>query len=424
MMTWLQRYRIRSMLQNAIWVLPCAGLALALIAGGVVDHLESHVQYTFYDVGPEGARALVAALVGATFSFIVFVFSVLLVAVQIASAQLSPRVITSMLRDPPAKLALAVFVFTFAFDVDTLAGIEQDVPQLAVFLAVVFTIVSIGAFLLLLDYAAHALRPVSIAQRIGDAGVRVIEAAYRKTLAEAPAPRPGPALDGAPTLTVQHTGPSGTVMAFDVRGLVQIAEQAGCVIVMAPQAGDFVARGELLCEVHGPAARIDPRAIRHAIAVGPARTLDHDPAFAFRVLVDIAARALSPAVNDPTTAVLMLDQLQRLLRAAGMRRLDVGQVHDASGALRLVFGMPGWDDLVQLAVSEVRLYGIGSLQIPRRMRAMLTTLIGALPPERHAALHTELRLLDQAVARTYTDPDERARANVADLQGMGGSDPY
>jgi uncharacterized membrane protein len=98
--------------------------------------------------------------------------------------------------------------------------------------------------------------------------------------------------------------------------------------------------------------------------------------------VDIAAKALSPAINDPTTAVLALDQIHRLLRSVAKRRLDTGRVHDAAGTLRLVFRTPDWEDFIGLAVTEIRHYGRESIQVVRRMRAMLQNLIDSVPPQR------------------------------------------
>ena len=99
--------------------------------------------------------------------------------------------------------------------------------------------------------------------------------------------------------------------------------------------------------------------------------------FAFRIIVDIAIRALSPAVNDPTTAVLAIDQLERLLRELGGRQLDPGMIYDGADELRLIIPVPDWEDFVSLAVSEIRLYGISSIQVPRRLSAMLEHLMEA-----------------------------------------------
>src|SRR6202008_3807685 len=110
------------------------------------------------------------------------------------------------------------------------------------------------------------------------------------------------------------------------------------------------------------------------VPFGPERTIEQDSAFAFRIVVDIAIKALSPAINDPTTAVLAIDQLHRLLRTVGKRHLTDETMHDAEGRARLIFPPPGWDDFVQLPFSEIRQFGAANFQIARRLRAMVNNL--------------------------------------------------
>ena len=140
-----------------------------------------------------------------------------------------------------------------------------------------------------------------------------------------------------------------------------------------------------------------------AVAFGLERTPEQDPLFAFRIVVDVASRALSPAVNDPTTAVLAIDQLHFLLRQVGLRHLDTNHFCDRDGNLRLMFRTPGWEDYVLIAVSEVRLFGGGSIQVARRLRAMLENLSASLPEERRPALREQLRLLAASVHREFAE---------------------
>lgn len=148
--------------------------------------------------------------------------------------------------------------------------------------------------------------------------------------------------------------------------------------------------------------------------------MEQDPGFAFRIIVDIASKALSPAINDPTTAVLALDQIQHLLREVGLRRLDTGLVHDSKGQLRLVYRTPDWEDFVGLAVTEIRQFGVNSTQVARRLRAMLEDLIPLLPPHRAKVLRQELDLLKSTIDLAFTLPQDRKRADLPDLQGLGG----
>jgi len=149
--------------------------------------------------------------------------------------------------------------------------------------------------------------------------------------------------------------------------------------------------------------------------------MEQDPTFSFRILVDIAIKALSAAINDPTTAVLAIDQLQRLLRLVGLRDLRGEEFRDNAGQLRLVFRTPNWEDYVHLACTEIRHCGAGSIQVMRRMRSMLENLMQTLPPHRHAELQQQLELLDRTVDGHYAFPEDRALARIPDPQGMGGS---
>ena len=143
--------------------------------------------------------------------------------------------------------------------------------------------------------------------------------------------------------------------------------------------------------------------------------------FAFRILLDIALKALSKAINDPTTATLAIDQLHRLLRCVGNRKLSGETIRDRNGQLRLIFRTPDWEDYVRLTFTELRFNGAESIQVVRRLRAMIEDLIKTLPEHRHPALQKELERLDLTVQRVYAHPDDLALARIPDSQGLGGS---
>jgi uncharacterized membrane protein len=184
--------------------------------------------------------------------------------------------------------------------------------------------------------------------------------------------------------------------------------------------GDFVAVDEPLFHLYGAAGAIDDRKLRAAVALGSERTVEQDPTFAFRILVDIAIKALSPAINDPTTAVLAIDQLHRLLRRVGLRLASREEICDETGEPRLVFRTPNWEDFVHLTCTEIRHCGADSVQIMRRMRSMLENLMQTLPPHCHAELSQQLELLDRTVEEHYSFPEDLALARIPDSQGLGG----
>ena len=367
---------------------------------------------------------MVGGLVASVFTFVVFVFSILLVAVQIASANLSPRVIAGILAQRPVRVCLFLMVFTFVYGLATLGRIEATVPQLPVAVVVGASLASIVAFLYLIDHLGRWLRPVSVVSQVGRDGARVIESIYPQLLSEVPGGAgPGRPREGqAPRQTV-FSPAGGVVLAFDVAGLVNVARAADGLIELVPQVGDFVAKGDPLFRILGSGGTLDEELLHQRIALGAERTIEQDPAFPFRIIVDIASKALSPAINDPTTAVLALDQLHHLLRNLGTRKLDTGLVRDRDLRPRLVYRTPDWEDFVELAVTEIRQFGATSIQVPRRLRAMLEDLIAALPPERRPSLQAELRRLQRSSERAFSDPEDRAQAERGDSQGLGGQAP-
>jgi uncharacterized membrane protein len=220
-------------------------------------------------------------------------------------------------------------------------------------------------------------------------------------------------------VVVPHQGKSAIVPAVDQAALAVEAERINAVIEFVPQVGDFVAVDEPLFNVYGKVAHNEDH-LRNSVIFGTERTMEQDPTFAFRIVVDIALRALSPAINDPTTAVLAIDQLHRMLRAVGKQHLRTDERLDSAGKLRVIFRTPNWEDFVSLTFSEIRNCGSGSLQVVRRLRSMIENLGYALPAHRMAAINRELALLDREIEKNFAYPEDRALARVADPQGLGG----
>ena len=211
---------------------------------------------------------------------------------------------------------------------------------------------------------------------------------------------------------------AGVVTSFDRSALVAVATRSGAVIELVSAVGEFVdERGELM-HVHG--GRADPGSLDGLVRVADERTIEQDPAFAMRIVVDLTIRALSPAINDPTTAVQGLDVLGVLVRELGGRDLEASLARDAAGEVRLVWRSPSWEDVLDLAFDEIRHYGAGSIQICRRLRALLDDLLTATPQKRHAAIEAQLRRLDAAVLAAFpAGSPELETALVADRTGLG-----
>ena len=323
-MSWLQRYRFRSFLRNSVWFPPLLGMVGAILIHRLVRWVDLILGWKA-SVEPDGARALLGTLSASMFTFIVFVFSILLLSVQLASAQLTPRIIAVFYRSRVLKFSLTVFVFTFTFALAVLFRIGDSVNQISLWIAVYSSLACIGIFLYMIDNVGKSLRPISLLNLIGTKGQEVIMDVYPEPAKETEdlAANAHVITDHASSRTIVSVN-TGVVLAFDLTGVVELARRTNCLIELVPQVGDFITYGDPLFRLYQGGETITDHQLYKAVAIGPERTMEQDPGFAFRIIVDIAAKALSPAVNDPTTGVLALDQIHRLLRVVAGRQLNKG----------------------------------------------------------------------------------------------------
>ena len=424
-LAWNRLYRATSYARSALWIVPFVAIVCVLIAAPTLRVLDAWLGWDLSGLDVEGAHALYQTVITLTLSFMVFTFGSLLVAIQIAGGQLTPRIIaTTILRDNVVRYSVGLFVFSLVFAVMALNRLEKNVPDLVAVVTALLGIACMATFLFLIDYAARMLRPVSVVARVGNEALAVIEAVYPEAIEPAAGSETAaPAPDDASRRIVTHTGDSAIALAVDLQTLLSVAEHRDGIIEFIPQVGDFVAFEEPLFALYGGAAHIDERRLRATVAFGSERTMEQDPMFGFRILVDIALKALSPAINDPTTAVLAIDQIHRLLKAVGKRHLQREELRDESGQVRVIYRTPNWEDYVNVACNEIRTYGATNVQIARRLRAMLDNVSSALPLHRRAALERERGLLDRTLEAHYAYPEDLALARVPDTQGLGGSSP-
>jgi uncharacterized membrane protein len=189
---------------------------------------------------------------------------------------------------------------------------------------------------------------------------------------------------------------------------------------MASAVGDTLVEGTLLLKVYGAKNWLPENTLMRAIRLARERSFEQDPKYPIRLLVDIAIRALSPAINDPTTAVQTIDQLEDLLRRLGQYDLDAGHASDANGVVRLVFPMPTWEDYLALAFDEIRQYGSTSVQVMRRLRSALVGLIELLSsPDRIDVVRQYLEHLDLVIDHSTLDAKDQLMAHQEDRQGLG-----
>ncbi len=409
---------------HSLWFVPALYVLMGLgLSFGLVRWDEADPIVLAKSINASSASAALSALGSGMLAFTGFVTSVILLVIQFGSSQFSPRFVAWFRRDPTLKFALSTFSATFVFALVSTVQIGRGnaafVPSRTLIAALVLTLLSVAMFLLLIDRTSNGLRVAYGIQGVDSEARPAFDAVYPATApASAAAHETARSLaELAPVQTVRQ-GPVGSVVvAVDRTGLRAIAERYDAVIELVPAPGDYAPAGGALFHVYGP-REVPERRLRRGVVLGNERKIDDDPAFAFRMLVDVAIKALSPAVNDPTTAVQSIDRIEDLLRYAAPKHLSVGIITDSRGAARLVYQAPTWEDLVELALDEIRAFGAGQYQVVRRLRALLDGLIADLPEQRRPPLVDQRHLLDEAVVAAIAE-NQRADALVSDRQGIG-----
>jgi uncharacterized membrane protein len=345
---------------------------------------------------------------------------------QFSATAYSPRLVEWIAHDPVISHALGIFTATFLYAVAALSGIDRNgsgkVPFVSVWIVVGLLLASVAMFISLVQRIS-LLQVTHMLIFTGDQGRRVITSIYPSTGSVAGELCAGNFRSLPRTQTLLHRGKPRSIQAFDLVALVNLVRPSGGVIEMAVSIGDTVVELTPLLHVFGAQQPIEEWELRAGIQMGHGRIFDQDPKYAIRLLVDIAIRALSPAINDPTTAVQALDQIEDLLIRLGKRQLEIGTFCDSNGELRLVVPFPTWDDLLRLAFVEICSYGAHSVQVMRCMNALISELISVLPEERRPALRCWSARLKATVARSFEDGEERLEALVEDRQGLGVTRP-
>jgi uncharacterized membrane protein len=417
----MSQRRRRTRIAN--WGIPALYAVAAVTLGLVLPRLELRLF-------PASQSGLSAAATAAIFSTIGsgmialtgIVFSLAFVMVQFSATAYSPRLVLWLARDRVLWHAVGVFCATFLYAIAAMAWIDRGgsrpPPLIATWLVIALLIASVGMFIALIEKLT-LLQLNRMLAFTSEHGRKVIEETYPKLEAAIATSDPREFEKLPVTFVMTHKGKPRTIQALDIPALCDLATSSGAVVVVVESVGDTLIEGRTMLRVHGGNRNFDEHAFAGSFALGAERTFDQDPKYAMRLLVDIAIRALSPAINDPTTAVQSLDQIEDLLLRLGRRRLEIGALRDRDGTLRVVVPHPTWDDFLSLAFDEIRYCGATSVQVMRRMRALIADLIRVLPPERHASLRTHLRRLDATIAASFQDADDKHAASIEDRQGLG-----
>jgi uncharacterized membrane protein len=426
--------RLLARARERFWLIPLCGAALAVGLGlgsvALDQQLSDSVRLPFlFSSGADGARALLGAIVSSMISFTALVFSITIVTLQLTSGQFSPRVLRTFLQDRFNQVTLAVFIATFVYAMVVLRSVRSEfVPQIGVTVAFLLVLASVVVFLFYLHHIAQSIRVASIIASIGDETRDLIERRYpvgddsaeparaepapaelpRTELPRADPPSADPSSADRPRAdppsaeTDPGAGPThvvaaarpGIVAAVDDASLFRLVKGNGCRVELLRAVGEFVPTGAALLRVHGsdPPADLELCA---AITLGEERTLEQDVGFGLRQLVDIAERALSPGINDPTTAIQVLDQLHDLLRRLATRPLRLRVHTTGDGRIAVWVPGPGFEDYLKLGVDEIDRWGADARRVRNRLRGMLRDLHTAALPEHRAPIARQLERWDE-----------------------------
>lgn len=383
-------------LWRPFWVLPTLICVLAVAAGILVPLLDERIEHTIpylFEGGPEGARSLLGSIAGAMISVTGLVFSVTLVALQLASSQFTPRVLQEFLHSRIVQVTLGIFAASFIYSLTVLRAVKGDfgemtafVPQMSISLAFLLVIAAVAMFLVFIHHITRSIQVASMISDIGDETVAVARRYYsRRGSASGSAEWDRP---DAACLEVRERKWHGVLAQVRYQTLVDLAKKHDVVVEIAPQVGDFLPNEGLLARIWGQVEEDEADGLRTAVAnalqLAQDRMTHQDPEFGVRKLVDIGERALSPGTNDPTTAVQVLDELHRILRIV-VDRHDPPSVVTVDDQVRLVHRPQRVGALIDLAFEEILHWGETSLQVPRRVITIIDDLLTLDTGEEHAA---------------------------------------
>ncbi len=411
--------RIRDSVRTSLWFVPACFAVGATVLWALFAVVDRDSTVTDVPVGfggtPEGARAVLLAISGSMITVTGVVFSVTIVALQLASSQFSPRVLRTFLRDRTVQVSLGAFIASFWYSLLVLRTVRDStpsepgyVPRASVSMAFVILAFGLVMFVAYINHIAQSIRAARIIQNIGaethDAMQRFLADAEHGDGQSSPHDSPRQGLESGIVCSER----SGVVIAFDHDRLVSTAANIGALARASVHVGDFVPTGAPLLELRsdGPHAEIDDNAIsgfRDGVLIGRHRVLERDVAFGIRQIVDIALRALSPSLNDPTTAVQCIDQLHDLLRASADEAFPSGIHLDSSRNPRFIERTRSWDDLLDLALEEIIHAGASTQQIPRRVARMLDDLSNVVPSDRRPAIERQALRLEHEMRAAHAD---------------------
>ena len=415
-------YEIRS----SLWFVPAVmtGIAITMALGMVrLDQaltLDRRTESAWlFGGGAEGARGVLSAIAGTMITVTGVVFSITIVALQLASAQFTPRVLRNFIGDRGNQVVLGSFISTFIYALLVLRSVRSAsedgavfVPSASVTLAIVLVLVSMGLLIFYIHHAASSIRASVVIDRATADTLGLIEELFPAEVGQ-PAPSPPPLPVLAPGVVPAVA--SGYVQHIDQDALFTLAEERAVIVRLEPLIGEFVLPGASLASVW-PAEELDDKlaqAIQGTFVLGAERTLQADVELGIRQLADIAIKSLSPGINDPTTATICIDRLaEALVRLAQRSKPEEVRTGD-DGSARVIVKGPPFDRLVEEAFSQIRHYGARDVTLLVYLLSTLGRMAALVPPERRDPLERQAQIVLQTSCQLITIPSDLERVERA-----------
>ncbi|MHB1169552.1 MAG: DUF2254 domain-containing protein [Longimicrobiales bacterium] len=411
--------KLRALWRNiyeSLWFLPAIFTVLAILAAALLtradpllpDGINRRELPWLFSGGPDGARGVLDAIASSFITITGTVFSITIVALQLASSQYTPRVLRTFMADRANQLVLAVFIGTFVYTMLVMRtihsggdGYEAFVPIVATTFAGILAIVSIGFLIFYIHHAARSLQADTIMAAVMREARNTIREEYPETLEDGQGTNEPVDLPDGPRTAV-YAEEAGYLTALDERRLLEVSRDAGCVMRIEARVGDYIYPGTLLATLGADVGAEIAGKARDAFAMEASRTPHQDIRFSIIELVDIAAKALSPGINDPTTAMSAIDRIGELLLELGLRARPA--VRKADDGATIITNLPDFDDIVRLSFGQVAHYGADHVEVSLR----ILKVIGAIGPLLPAVRRASLRRLVSRLEPVLLEPQKIA----------------
>lgn len=416
---------IWSDLRASFWFLPCLIVVLAIaLAFTLTQFEESALEQwmkhypSLFGASAAGARAMLSTIAGSMISVVGIVFSMTLVALALASSQYSPRVLRTFMRSRATQTSIGIFAGIFVYCLIVLRGVHGKdesvfVPVLAVTGAMLLAVVGVVVLIFFIHHIALSIQASTILANIAEETIAAMLAMFPlpEDIREAEAGCSAAEADAHLTTLCWTALPaprSGYLQSIDYNALLQLACDARRIVRVERAVGEFVLEGTPMFSLAGEGPADLEARLHAAVTVSPYRTVEQDPGFGVRQLVDVALKALSPGVNDSTTAVMCLDYLSAVM--ATMGRLAIPSPYRfEKGALKLVAVGPDYAEMLGEAFDQIRRAAAGNVTVILRMIAVLGTLAGLVDDEeRREDLKAQLESIAELGARTVAAPQDSA----------------